>query len=109
MEKTNKVEAVTERDIDLLLLEELNVSDDFSTWFYSAITKNNDKPSSKGAWHSITDPDFGESDLVVIYDNGLAILIENKIDAIEQPQQGRRYKARGNKGIEKGFWRSFVT
>ena len=43
MEKTNKVEAVTEREIDLLLLEELNVSDDFSTWFYSAITKNNDK------------------------------------------------------------------
>ena len=37
MEKTNKVEAVTERDVDLLLLEELNVSDDFSTWFYSAV------------------------------------------------------------------------
>ena len=39
MEKTNKVEAVTERDIDLLLLEELNVSDDFSTWFYSLSRK----------------------------------------------------------------------
>jgi hypothetical protein len=109
MEKINKVEAVTERDIDLLLLEELNVSDEFSTWFYSNVTKNNDKPSSKGAWHSIPDPALGESDLVVIYDNGLAILIENKIDAVAQPEQGRRYRARGSKGIENGLWRTFVT
>ncbi len=109
MEKVNKVEAVTERDVDLLLLEELNVSDDFSTWFYSTVTKNNDKPSSKGAWHSISDPVLGESDLVAIYDNGMAILIENKIDAIAQPEQGRRYKARGANGIENGLWSSFVT
>ena len=109
MEKINKVEAVTERDIDLLLLEELNVSDDFSTWFYSTVTKNNDKPSSKGAWHSISVPVLGESDLVAIYDNGMAILIENKIDAIAQPEQGRRYKMRGANGIENGLWSSFVT
>ena len=109
MEKVNKVEAVTERDVDLLLLEELNVSDDFSTWFYSTVTKNNDKPSFKGAWHSISDPVLGESDLVAIYDNGMAILIENKIDAIAQPEQGRRYKARGDNGIENGLWSSFVT
>ena len=109
MEETNKVEAVTERDIDLLLLEELNVSDDFPAWLYSTVTKNNDKPSSKGAWHSISDPALGESDLVVIYDNEIAILIENKIDAVAQPDQGRRYKARGSKGIENGLWSSFVT
>jgi hypothetical protein len=92
-----------------LLLEELNVSNDFSVWFYSVITKNNDNPSAKGAWHSISDPALGESDLITIYDNGLALLIENKIDAIAQPEQGMRYKARGAKGIEKGLWKSFVT
>lgn len=34
MKDVNKTEAVTERDIDLLLLEEFNVSNDFSSWFY---------------------------------------------------------------------------
>lgn len=109
MDKVNKLEAVTERDIDLLLLEELNVSNDFAAWFYSMVVKNNDKVSAKGAWHSVTDSALGESDIVVIYENKLAILIENKIDATAQPDQGLRYKERGNKGIEKGLWGKFVT
>ncbi|UTF59135.1 PD-(D/E)XK nuclease family protein [Gilvimarinus sp. DA14] len=109
MEGVNKIEAVTERDIDLLLLEELNVSHDFSSWLYSVVTKNYDAPLCTGAWHSISDSSLGESDLVVIYDNGLAILIENKIDAFAQPEQGARYKARGLKGIESALWSSFYT
>jgi len=100
---------VTERDIDLLLLEELNVSNHFSSWLYSMVTKNNDKPLCKGAWHSISDAALGESDLVAIYENGLAILIENKIDAFAQPEQGLRYKARGEKGTHTGLWSSFIT
>lgn len=109
MEGVNKIEAVTERDIDLLLLEELNVSNDFSSWFYSVVTKNDDIPLCRGAWHSISDASLGESDLVAIYENGLAILIENKIDALAQPKQGKRYKARGEKGIQTGSWKSFYT
>ncbi len=109
MEGVKKIEAVTERDIDLLLLEEFNVSDDFSSWFYSMVTKNDDAPLCKGAWHSISDASLGESDLVAIYENGLAILIENKISALAQPEQGQRYKARGEKGIQAGLWKSFFT
>jgi hypothetical protein len=109
MMNVNKIEAVTERDIDLLLLEELNVSNDFSLWFYSVITNSNDGPLCKGAWHSISDATLGESDLVVIYENGIAVLIENKIDALAQPEQGVRYKARGEKGVKAGLWDSFVT
>ena len=79
MKRLNKIEAVTERDIDLLLLEELNVSDDFSEWFYSTITKSNDKPLCTGAWHSISSPILGESDLIALYNNGVAILIEIRL------------------------------
>ena len=105
----NKIEAVTERDIDLLLLEELNVSNDFSSWFYSVVTNNDSAPLCEGAWHSISDAALGESDLVVIYENGVALLIENKIDALAQPEQAVRYKARGEKGVKTGLWNSFVT
>ena len=109
MKDISKIEVVTERDIDLLLLEEFNVSDSFSSWVYSVVTKNNDIPPCKGAWHSISDSVLGESDLVVIYDNGLAILIENKISAIAQPEQGLRYNARGKNGIQVGLWSRFIT
>lgn len=110
MYKINKVASVTERDIDLLLLEELNVSNEFSRWFYVTVTQDkNSSPSVDGAWHSVTDPVLGESDLVVTYKNGTAILIENKIDAIAQPEQGERYRARGELGIKDGVWSKFVT
>jgi len=105
----NKIEAVTERDIDLLLLEELNVSPSFSSWFYSVVTNSNNTPLCKGAWHSISDAALGESDLVVLFENGKAVLIENKIDAVAQPEQALRYKARGEKGVKAGLWNSFVT
>jgi len=109
MEKIGKIEAVTERDIDLLLLEELNVSADFSLWLYSQVAQRNDDPLCRGAWHSITDAVLGESDIVVIYENGFAVLIENKIDALAQPEQGKRYKARGKKGVQDGLWKSYAT
>ncbi|WP_331344181.1 PD-(D/E)XK nuclease family protein [Cellvibrio sp. UBA7661] len=109
MDNINKIEAVTERDIDLLLLEEFNTSYEFSSWFYSIVTKDTKKPLCKGAWHSISDSTLGESDLIAIYENGLAILIENKIDALAQPEQGIRYEARGQKGVKTGLWSNFIT
>lgn len=109
MNKINKLGCVTERDIDLLILEELNVSEDFSSWFYSVIAGMKDAPKITGAWHSITDSVLGESDIVAIYENKTAILIENKIDAVAQPEQGARYKLRGSKGIKEKHWDKFVT
>ncbi len=109
MDELNQIEAVTERDIDLLLLEELNVSEDFASWFYTTIIQSVDAPGISGAWHSVSDPQLGESDLIAVYEDGIAILIENKIDAIAQPEQGNRYRQRGEKGIADGFWNEFVT
>ncbi|VVD31725.1 hypothetical protein [Paraburkholderia dioscoreae] len=54
--------SVTERDIDLLLLEEFHVNNDFVAWFCGKIDLHN--VTAAGAWHSLSDTD-GESDLVL--------------------------------------------
>ena len=63
-----KLEAVAERDIDLLFIEELNVSKSFSSWLYGMVweTSNHDLPFL-GAWHSLTHPEYGESDIAAIF------------------------------------------
>ena len=38
-----------------------------------------------------------------------AILIENKIDALAQPNQAARYRSRGDAGIEKTWWHKYRT
>lgn len=93
----------------MLLLEEFNVSSEFASWFYSKVTGKSQAPDCTGAWHSVSDSTLGESDLVVLYDDGSAILIENKVDAVAQRDQGERYTLRGKKGVEKGQWVSFQT
>jgi hypothetical protein len=112
MENLNFIESVTERDIDLLLLEEMTVSRDFFLWFLGKICNYQTK-DVVGVWHSITDKRFGESDLAAIFTDiencKYGLLIENKIDALAQPDQCGRYVQRGQIGIEQGFWQKFVV
>jgi hypothetical protein len=73
--------SVEERDIDLLLMEEFQISDGFVAWFCD----------------SISDTD-GETDLllrVIIGNRRIGVLIENQISAPEQDEQGERYHIRG--------------
>lgn len=110
MKDVNKLSYVSERDIDLLLLEELNVNRDFALWLYSLVS--DDDPETvelEGAWHSISNSQLGESDLVAIYDDGLAILIENKINASAQPDQALRYVNRGEEGCKDKSWKEYIT
>ncbi|OEE68346.1 PD-(D/E)XK nuclease superfamily protein [Enterovibrio norvegicus FF-33] len=113
MQTLNTFQSITERDIDLLVLEELNVSDSFSQWIVCQVRKEVASVKTIGAWHSVADTSLGESDLVYLYQSddmsSHAILLENKIDASAQPQQGKRYRLRGNKGIEDGLWQDFRT
>jgi hypothetical protein len=108
------IEAVYERDIDLLLLEEMHSSTEFQDWLTNKVFgTRNVAHSFQGAWHSVTDPALGESDLIFIdgVGNGerRAILIENKIDAPSQPNQAVRYRERGAIGIGEGNWQEFRT
>src|SRR6516164_4089717 len=91
------LESVAERDIDLLLLEEFHVSDSFARWFWKRAFRQDAPVRARlSAWHSIADTQLGESDLIVAYQDDLgsrlAVLIENKVTAISQPNQAERYK-----------------
>jgi hypothetical protein len=105
--------SVEERDIDFLVLEELQVSHGFREWFTTRVFEQLIFKSFIGAWHSVVDPVLGESDLVFMFDaedgSTKAILIENKISAQPQPEQAMRYLARGEKGKVEEVWQEFRT
>lgn len=108
------LEVVRERDIDLLLLEEFHVCQQFLFWFVNRAYKDESSISKLiNACHSLTDSHLGESDIAILFSNSnnekCALLIENKIDAIPQPNQAKRYKERGLKGIKEGKWKTFKT
>ena len=92
------VESVQERDIDLLIIEELNVNLEFCDWFVNQLDL--EKPSSKiKAFRSISDYGLGETDILISYQTRSKtkfILVENKIDASFQDNQFERYKERGD-------------
>jgi len=54
--------AVQERDVELLLLEEFHVNEDFSRWLCKLLGLTDAR--FDGAWHSVSDTD-GETDLLV--------------------------------------------
>ena len=94
---------VLERDMDMLFLEELVSSDKFLGIFLSKI--GIEKATVVSAEHSKKDNELGESDLAVILEHDskrVALLIEDKIDAVAQPEQAGRYIERGNKGLADG-------
>ena len=113
MLEINFLESVTERDVDLLILEELSVSDQFREMFSTLVFSETVYKAYIGTWHSVCSDNLGESDLLFIFDamNGLetAILIENKIDAAPMPEQGGRYRQRGEEGIKNGLWENYKT
>jgi len=112
--ETNFIESVNERDIDLLILEELHVSPAFQAWFVKKAFGGGDEPIRfDNARHSLSHLELGESDIVFTFyssdEEKRAILIENKIRAGPQPKQGVRYGQRGEEGIEAGYWQKYNT
>jgi hypothetical protein len=107
------VSSIAERDVDLLVMEELSVSTEFREWFSSRVFGEPIYQSEIGAWHSVSDAQLGESDIIFLFEaiDGprTAILIENKIAAPPQPEQGVRYRLRGEKGLKEGYWENFRT
>jgi len=94
-----KIESVLERDTDLLILEEWSVNSEFAHWLLEQFSVTQ-KFSSFDGWHSVTDPQYGESDLLLVAENPsmkIAVLLENKIDAIAQEEQSKRYFLRAEK------------
>jgi hypothetical protein len=107
------LKAVSERDIDLLLLEELAVNPEFLSWWIKTTGAELKNIQPVQTSHSVTHPRLGESDLVITFETGeeqvRALLIENKMTAPPQPDQGLRYRQRGEEGIKEGHWVEFHT
>jgi len=107
------VASVAERDVDFVLFEELSVSDEFREWMTVLVFGEPIYGEHVGAWHSLTSDALGESDLVHIFvspaGRRYGVLIENKIDAPPQPEQGNRYRERGQRGVEQRYWDEFRT
>ena len=104
------LEDVTERDIDLLLMEEFVSSRSFVQLF-------TDKAGLAAldvvsVQHSKTDPEWGETDIEVILADGhtrIGLLIEDKIDARAMPDQAARYEERGNRSVTGGEYERFYV
>lgn len=105
------IEEIRERDIDLLLLEEFTVNEDFRKFFIKNLRLVG-LGSFIGVYHSLTQ-ERGESDLVINYSgkdkNGFLILVENKIDASFTKRQAERYRERGQIYIREKDCSDFVT
>lgn len=87
---------VSERDMDLLFLEELASSPKFLQIFLSKTPLK--KAVVCSTEQSKTDVQFGESDMTVIVEEDgdkYGLLIEDKIDAVAMPNQSGRYIERG--------------
>lgn len=109
MNLSKPLEAVTERDLDLLVLEEAHSSEPFLQWLAAAtFGKDIGVVSLIGAWHSVSDAALGETDLLILFQDHAnrrcAILLENKVGAPAQPEQGNRYIKRAESGCSRGDW-----
>ncbi len=99
---------VIERDIDILILEEIVFSQKFADIFLSKVGLSGAKVIE--VEHSKTDIELGETDITVIVQNGgkkHGLLIEDKIDAIAQPEQCKRYDDRGKLGVKNNDYDSY--
>ncbi len=105
-----KFSDVSERDMDLLFLEEIASSQDFLNILLSKINLFDATVCS--VEQSKVDVEYGESDMtVVVVKNGnkYGLLIEDKIDAVAMPNQSERYIARGEIGKQNGDYKDFFV
>ncbi len=101
---------VSERDVDLMIVFLLFSSESFrSNFLKRVIGFNGSHTLIRTTVSEYTDA--GETDVLLIVDldggHRLAVMIEDKIDAIFQPAQAQRYRKRGSQGIEGNKWHSF--
>lgn len=97
---------MTERDLDLMLLEELCSDTEFAIWFASQIGIAGAKFNT--AEHSVSakaNAKWGETDVLAFFTTGMettAVLIEDKIAAQFADRQAERYQERAREMIASG-------
>lgn len=101
---------ITERDIQLSMVQLVQTSSSFRTWLLDQSSPEMGQAELLGVSHSVRDY-YGETDIEVRFrdEQGRThfLLIECKISAGFQSDQIKRYVKRGRKYQEKGFCDSF--
>jgi hypothetical protein len=100
-----------ERDVDLLLAEEIVVSPAFAKWLQNQTSFANREAEIIDVFVSRSDI-TGESDVVAVFEETgaaqrFALLIEDKIDAPLQPDQEYRYRLRAQREIDRGDYQAY--
>lgn len=110
------VAKIYERDMDLVLVEELESNAEFRAWLVARVFGRDCYLKHLGTQHSVVDETNRESDVLFRFiadesgaESVKAILIENKIDAAAQPNQGIDYRIRGQAGADRNDWAEFRT
>ncbi len=102
---------VAERDIDLLLLEEAIASLRFASWLLAQVGINECQTLAEA--HRSVKTGNGESDLELAFRGAdgtvTRLIVENKIDAVFQPNQAKRYAERALKYLATGNCSGVVT
>ena len=105
-----RIPYVIERDVDLLLLEELVASPRFQAWLLSRVGVEVTAHLVE-AHHSVNTLN-GESDLELTFQTSsglIKILIENKVGAAFQPNQPERYQERARQYMASGEFQAVRT
>lgn len=103
----------SERDLDLLQLEELHAESGYAAWFANRVGLSGYRFISARHSVSATVNGFnGETDLLVFFekhDSKVAVLIEDKISAAFTHRQAERYVERGEDLVLNGASEAFKT
>ncbi len=103
----------SERDLDLIQLEELHADSGYSDWFAARIgLEGYEFVSARHSVSATVDGACGETDLLAFFQgNGskVAVLIEDKISAAFTHRQAERYTERGGDLVRKGEANDFRT
>lgn len=105
---------LAERDMDLLVLEEMHASKPFRDWLVSKLFNNTRRVLDfLGAYHTFSLDPLGSVDILFLFRDvsgrKCSVLIENKIDQPKQNLQAQRYFEFGEKGVEEGGWDEYLT
>lgn len=110
-------DGIYERDMDLLFMRKLAQDKAFLRRFFLMGEELSAKGYDKADFtvekvaHSVTTED-GESDIeavLLIEGKKVALLIEDKIDAVAMPDQAARYSLRGKKAVQRGEYDEFYV
>ena len=113
IENRGPFRSVGESEVDFTIVQLLETSADFRQWLVHQLSPNLEIDNYLGSLMHASYAGEGESDVEFGFRTATGdrhvVLIENKIDALKQPDQIERYFNRGRYRVTHGSWDSFTV